>query len=218
MFKIKIFLFVSMAAVAVWSCAHGPVVTTWKATNTRHVKFNKILVAGIIQDTDLALSRQMEQEFVTELKSMGYNAVSKIDEFGPHGLANLQQEQTYQKLCSQGIDAVLTIALLDKKKEQQYVPARVKYYSSLYYYNRIWDYKKIKADLVNKPDSNAKNTRYLWECILFDLSTLQPLYTSQSRPFDAAVAATEAPAYAKKMITLLLKNKMLAKPEQVKAF
>src|SRR4051812_6534323 len=105
MIKIKTFLFLFIAAVAVWSCAHGPVVTTWRATNTRHVKFNKILVAGIVQDTNIALSRQMEQEFVTKLKSMGSNAVSKIDEFGPHGLANLQQEQTYQKLCGQGIDA-----------------------------------------------------------------------------------------------------------------
>lgn len=216
--NIKVFVSLLLSIFLVCGCAHRTVVTTWRATNTRYNKFNKILVAALVQDTGLTLRRQMEQQVVNDLKSMGYNAVSSISEFGAHGLANLQQEQTFLKLCSQGVDAVLTIALLDKGKEAQYVPARVKYYSSLYYYNRIWDYKKIEADLTNKPEMGQKNAQVLWECMLFDISKLQPLYTSQTRSFDAAVAATDADWYAKKMVNLLLKNKLLAKQPAVKAF
>lgn len=218
MINTRAFFLLFVAALAVFGCAHPHVVTTWKPVNTKHILLNKILVTGIVQDTNLALRRLMEQQFVTDLKSRGYNAVAATEEFGPGGLANLQQEQTYQKLCGQGIDAVLTIALLDKKKEQKYVPARVHYYSSLYYYNRVWDYKKIRADLQNQPDSNSKDTQYLWECILFDLSTLQPLYSAQTRSFDPALTTSEAQGYANRMVNLLLKEKLIAKPEPVKAF
>lgn len=211
----KTFLSLLVAVVLLCSCAHRSVVTTWRATNTRYVKFNRILVAALVQDTSLALRRQMEQQFVADLKGTGYNALSAMEAFGPHGLANLPQEETFQKLRSKGIDAVLTIALLDKRKETRYVPARVKYYSSLYYYNRIWDYKKIEADLANKPEGNAP---LLWECILFDLNNLQPLYTAQTRPFDATAVTTDAERYGKKMVSLLLKNKLLAKQLPVKAF
>jgi hypothetical protein len=218
MINTRAFFLLFVVALAVLGCAHRHVVTTWKPVNTKNVKLNKILVTGIVQDTNLALRQLMEQQFVTDLKSRGYNAVSSTEEFGPHGLANLQREQTYQKLCGQGIDAVLTIALLDKKKEQKYSPARVYYYSSLYYYNRIWDYKKIQADLQNQPDSNAKDTQYMWECILFDLSTLQPLYSAQTRSFDPALTTSQAQGYANRIVSELLKSKLIAKPEPVKAF
>ena len=52
------------------------------------------------------------------MKTNGLIAVSALDEFGTGGLANLAQEETYVKLCNKGIDAVITIALLDGKKEK----------------------------------------------------------------------------------------------------
>jgi hypothetical protein len=198
------------------ACSRHELVTTWKVPNSTLGKFSKIVVIGLVQDTSLALRRQLEHYFVADLKKLGYHAVAAAEEFGPRGLANLHQEQTYQKLCGNGIDAVLTVALLDPKKEKRYTPPRVKYYSDLYYYNRIWDYRKIQADLAASRVAPNEPAHYIWEGILFDLATLQPLYAIQSQPLEPASIESNVPKYASGMVTLLLRKKILTRQKQPK--
>ena len=146
------------------SCNNSKIITSWKSTNVSR-DYKKIMVVGIIKDSGLALRTLMENHLVNDLKTKGYNAVSALNEFGPGGLSNLEMEETYIRLCNKGIDAVITIALIDRKKEKYYVPARVKYYSNLYYYNRIWNYHTIQADL-SSATSYAESTQYIWKKLL----------------------------------------------------
>jgi len=152
----------------------------------------------------------MEEHFVSELKTLGYNAVSSLEEFGAGGLQGLEQEETYVKLCNKGIDAVITIALLDKQKEHYYVPAKVKYYSSVYYYNRIWNYQKIQADPLSV-GADSVNTQLLWETILFDLTRLTPVYSAQTKPFDPALEGAMAHTYGEMLVAGMVKSKTLFK-------
>src|SRR6185503_7557372 len=130
---------------------------------------NKIMVVGIIKDGNDSFRAHAETILVKSLNELGYNTVSALQEFGPKGLSNLGEADTYIKLCNNGIDAVLTFALLDKMKQTKYRPAKVSAGTSHYYYNRIWNYPKMQADL-SEPESPHGN--YLWESILFDLNTL----------------------------------------------
>ena len=167
------------------------------------------MVVGIIKDTGNSLREQMESHLVNDLKSIGYNAVSALNEFGENGLKGLEQEQTYVQLCNKGIDAVITIALLDSKKEKYYVPARVKYYSNLYYYNRIWNYNTIQADIMAIKTSYEESTQFLWESIFFDLETLSPVYTVQTKTFDPVSLDAMSHEYGRLIIKDMLKKKML---------
>jgi hypothetical protein len=206
--------------VFLFSCSRRTVITTWKASTisfSNPYAFDKILVTGMVQDTTLAMRRQMERYFADGLKQLGYNAVAYTDEFGPRGLLRLHQEQMYQKLSGNGIDVVLTIALIDTKKEKQDMPARMKYYSNLYYYNRIWNYQKIQAAPLSRTDASEKSGPVVWECVLFDLVTLQPLYAIQSRSVPGAFTEKEAQHYAAEMITLLVKKKVLAQQPAITA-
>ena len=203
------------------NCSSSKVITTWKESgNPRYYK--KILVIGIIKDSSISLRKQMEKHLADDLKIAGYNAVPALEEFGKGGLENLEQEETYTKLCSEGIDAVITIALLDRKKEKFYVPAQVKYYSNLYYYNRIWNYNSIQADLTSSKDSYEESTQYLWETILFDLQTLSPVYTVQTKTFDPSSLREMGHEHGKLIVSKMLKDKILSsdhpKPETPKVF
>jgi hypothetical protein len=124
-------------------------------------------------------------------------------------LTSLEQEETYIKLCNRGIDAVITIALLDRRKEKVYVPGRVKYYSNLYYYNRIWNYNVIEADLLTAKGEYEESTQYLWETILFDLQTLSPVYTVQTKSFDPLSLNLMAHEHGKMIVARMIKNKIL---------
>ncbi len=117
---------------------------------------------------------------------------------------------------------MITIALLDRKKEKYYVPARVKYYSNLYYYNRIWNYNTIQADMGLISGGYEEVPSFLWESIFFDLETLSPIYSVKTKTFDPVSLNAMSHEYGKLIIKDMLKKKMLLpeapKTEQLKVF
>ena len=137
------------------------------------------MVAAIVNSTDTALRKDVEEHFKQTLESMGYVTVSAFAEFGLSGLNDLGQEDTYITLCNKGIDAILTVAIMDKEKMTNAGPHMSYAQPVKYYYNRIWHYKQLQAqEPIADSDSVVK---YAWEMILFDLSTLQPHYIAQTK-------------------------------------
>ena len=203
--------FLVLVTVLTFSCTSSHTVTAWKAPNSTTRPYKKIMVVGIVKDSSMAIRQQMETHLVDDLNDNGLVAVSALKVFGKGGLGQLEQEQTYVKLCNLGIDAVITIALVDKEKEKIYVPNRVKYYSSLFYYNRIWNYDIIQADISGK-GSYEESNRYLWETILFDLQTLSPVYTVQTKSFDPSSLSLMAHEHGKMILAAMQKNKILIRP------
>src|SRR6185503_4255275 len=176
---------------------------------------NKIMVVGIIKDGNDSFRAHAETILVKSLNELGYNTVSALQEFGPKGLSNLGEADTYIRLCNNGIDAILTFALLDKAKQTKYRPGRLSANTSLYYYTRIWNYKKMQADLSGTEPHNGK---YVWESILFDLNTLEPLYVVQTRPFEPG--REKQTDFIYQIIARMRKDKMLIKQDipQAKPF
>lgn len=131
--------------------------------------YNKIIVIAITgQDS---LRTLLEEQFVDKLKALGYQSESSASYFGIDGLNSLGEEAIYLKFCDEGVDAILTIipvlskdALLLNQTDQLTVNS--------YYYNRIWQYPKLRAD--------PENSGVIWETVLFDLPTLSPHYSGQN--------------------------------------
>lgn len=82
------------------------------------------MVAGIIRDTDRSLRAAMEQHLADDLRSRGYTAFSCLERHGPGRFRGMAETEAARLLKADGVDAVLTIVLLDKKKEQHYLPPR----------------------------------------------------------------------------------------------
>jgi hypothetical protein len=104
------------------------ITTSWKASNIQPRQYNKIMVLGLINIPDRTLREKMEEHIAGDLRELGYNAVCSCDEFDPKAFENMNEKQALDKLSNSGIDAVLTVVLLDKTKERYYVPERI-YYS-----------------------------------------------------------------------------------------
>ena len=168
------------------------------------------MTVGVIKDDNDSIRISIEKSVATDLKSIGYDAVSALDQFGPKGLANLDQQETYLKLCNQGIDAVILVALIDKTKEAQFRTRRSFTYSDTYYYNRIWNYKNIQADLRDK--NSTPKSDYFWEAILFNLSTLEAECTIQSTSFSLS-GNYIAGQFEKQIVKKMLSEKILAKQD-----
>ena len=116
-------------AIVAWillaGCSTSRITSSWKAENIQPKEYNKILVLGLVNDPDRSLREKMEEHLVGDLKALGYNAVCSCDEFNPKAFENMSEKQALDKLNNSGIDAVLTIVLLNKSKEGYYVPGRI---------------------------------------------------------------------------------------------
>ncbi|WP_432328501.1 hypothetical protein ACRQ5D_04775 [Mucilaginibacter sp. P25] len=81
----------------------------------------------------------MENHMAGDLKARGYNAVASMQEYGPKAFDKMDEQTAMSKIKNDGIDAVITIVMLDKEKEKSYVPGHIYYYSPYsYYYNHFW--------------------------------------------------------------------------------
>ena len=178
-------------------CSSPRITATWKTEPVLSERYFRILVIAIVPEADTILRKKIETEVTRSLSSYGYYAISAISTFGPGGLAVGNQEDTYLKLCDSGIDAVMTFALVPENETQN--SGRSQYlHPNSYYYNRMWNYKKMQTGLnYSKP-----GTKYFWETIMFDLLTLQAIGMVRTLPF---------PDYQNNKITIELTDLILKK-------
>lgn len=162
---------------------------------------------AITRQDNIALRKQIEDDITTDLSQMGYQAISALDEYGAKGLSASGEEDTYIKLYNNGIDAVFTIALIDKSKETYEQQRKNFRYPAKYYYNRIWNYQKIQPDSSIAVD--PINSEYFWESILFDLKTLEPQTTIQTGSFTPDLTESKSREFQKKIIRKMVKEKIL---------
>ena len=190
-------------------CTTSKITTSWKAENTVPQKYNKILVLGLIRDADRTLQENMENHFVGDLKELGYNAVSSLKEYGPKAFDKMDEEAALSKLKNSGVDAVITIVLLDKEKERKYVPGNMYYSPYGYYYNRFWGYRSTLYRRIYEPEYYVTNTKYFWESNLYDMSTQKLVYSVQTQSFDPANLESMGHEYGQLIVKDMVKQNVL---------
>ena len=193
------------------SCSSTKITSEWKAPNATAVKYNKIMVVGIIREADRTIRERMEDHLVGDLKALGYNAYSSMEQYGPKSFQGMTEEQVNEKLRKDGIDAVMTIVLLDKQREKYYVPGRVVYSPYNTYHNRFWGYYRSIHARIEMPGYYDVSTKYFWESNLYDLTNQKLLYSVQTQSFDPVSVDALAHEYGKKIIESMIKNNVLIK-------
>jgi hypothetical protein len=206
--KIKNILLIGLVTVVVFSCSQSIVSTTWKNDSSSGDNYDRIMVVAIMGEDSDSLRMATEKYFTLELRNLGYNAVGAYNEFGHGGLKNLTEEATYLSLCNKGVDAVITIALVDQSKNKEYHGEESFQKSNIYYYQRIWNYRNLQPDSIPVTE---KVSPYFCESILFNLRTLEAECVVQSRLLHTITGKSLPPDLEKKMIKKMLKERVLKK-------
>jgi len=199
-----VFLFISSG------CGTTSYITSsWKAENVQPKKYNKIVVLGLIRESDRSLREKMEEHLVGDLKDLGYNAVCSCDEYNPKAFENMSEEQAISKLLNSGVEAVLTIVLLDKTRERYYLPGRVQYSPYSIYYDRFWRYSRTMYDRIYSDGYYTIDTKYFWESNFYDLGANQLLYSAQSQSFDPSSKETLGHEYGQMIVKNIVQKNIL---------
>lgn len=188
--------------IAVISCNTTKITTSWQAPGATAKKYNKIMVTGLINEPDRSIREKMENHLADDLRSLGYNVVTALTEYGPKAFENLGEKAVLQKLKSSNVDAVLTIVLLDKEKERSYQPV----YSVQ---GNFWGYYGRYYYRLRESGYYVVNTKYYWESNFYDLDKGELLYSVQTNTFDPASSESLGHEYGKLIVKDMLSKKLL---------
>ncbi len=174
------------------------------------------MVVSIVKEEHDSLRTVMEQQLTVRLNELGNPTVTYEQEFGHNRLKGLGEKNTYLELCDKGIDAILTVSLIDlSKKAYQKKNSINEKYPAAFYYDRIWNYRKLQEDTAGQEPLNDR--RYVWEAILFDLGSLQPQYVWQTTEFSPGDIIKESIELPQWIIHRMLKEKIIKKQPPVPA-
>ncbi|MGG9961514.1 hypothetical protein [Ferruginibacter sp. SUN106] len=198
-------------AIVMLGCSSSKITSSWKAPDATNKKFNKVMVVGLIKESDRTLREKMEQHMIGDLKELGYNAVSAYEVYGPKAFNNLDENAVVEKLKNSNVDAVVTIVLLNKEKENFYKAGGMMFTPYASRYNRFWGYYTTLYDRIYSPGYYAPTTKYFWESNFYDLTTKELLYSVQTQSFDPASSESLAHEYGKMIVANMVKKSVLLK-------
>jgi len=101
--------------------------------------------------------------------------------------------------------------LLDKSKEQYYVPAHRESLPRSVYYRRFGGYYTTVYDRIYTPGYYVTDTRYFWVSNLFDMGSKDLLYSVQTESFDPNSSESLAHEYGKLIVENMVKKHVLVK-------
>lgn len=211
-----VFTFLTTIGIISISCRSTFITSSWasqESVETNQVK--KIIVVGIINDNDRRIREHMESHLVGDLIHLGYNAISSLQEFGPKAFEKKTEAAILQQLRDAGTDAVVTISLLDKTKEQAYVTAGNRLIPYATRYNNFWDYYNTYSDRIFNPGYYSIGNKYLFESSMYILSRGEKglVFSAQSEAFDPDTVDRMAHSYGKTIVQEMKKKGVVVKRE-----
>ena len=210
--KASRYLFTFAAAIIILSCRSTKITSSWKLGNAETKSYHNIMVWAILPEKDSTLRRQVETHLVNDLIGKGYHALGSLEVYRAKAYEKLNSKEIVDEFKSTGVDAVITMVLLDKIKEEKYYPGGIfnpainpngrfdRYYSSVY-------------EKILTPGYYLSTTDYFWEANLFDVSEDKMTYSVHTKSFDPA--STESLAHENGLLILkdMVKQKIIKNPE-----
>jgi hypothetical protein len=166
------------------------------------------MVWGLLTQKDSSIRRQMESHLVNDLISKGYHAVSSTDVYKAKAYSKLTATEILEEFKNTGIDAVITIALLNKEKEEKYYPGGYQNVP-LNNYGDLNKYSTTIYERVFTPGYYITSTTYFWESSFFELPGAAITYSVRTRSFDPLTTETLAHENGMQIIKDMVKKKLI---------
>ncbi len=190
-------------------CSSSKITSYWKDTTVVSKEYKKIMVLGLIRESDRSLQQNMENHLVGDLQIIGYNAISALQYYGPKSFEKIEEQAAIEKIKNTGVDAVITIVLLDKKKERKYIPGNIYYSPYSYYYNHFWGYRSTLYNRIHETGYYVTDTKYFWESNLYDIETQKLIYSVQTQSFEPSSSEIMGHEYGQMIVKNMINNTIL---------
>ncbi len=201
-----------LSIALLFSCQTSKITYKWTDENVAPKKYTKILVLGVFKDNDHELQSKMEHHIVGDLNDLGYSAFSASEIYPPNSFINSDTTKAIEAINKKGFDAVLTVVLLNKQKEKNYVPAKTEYVAP--YHDQFDRYYSGMYNRIYTEGYYTTETKLFWETNFYDHATKKLIYSSQTRSFNPGSKESLAHYYGLLLVNSLVKSRVLIKPDE----
>jgi hypothetical protein len=195
------------------ACTSNTQITgAWKSPALEQGKTTeKILVTAM---TSRANARErVESDLAKALQQKGYAAVKSIDIMPPSFTQGKEpdKEVLVNKIKGAGVDAILTVALIDKETDNRYVPGSYGYepIPRFEYYGRFWGYYNVWYPRLYSPGYYQEDKIYFLETNLYDAKSEELLWSAQSETYNPANLESFSREFATAVLDKMEKDNVL---------
>lgn len=182
-------------------------VGTWADDEYLSTNYDRVAVIGMVQRLDLR--RALERQTAQELRERGDEVSEGLEVFSlDFEPTEDNRDMMKEKLDAQGIDAVVTLGVLDIDEEQRYIPGSTGYRPRTYV-NPLFTYYSNTYNLVYNPGYYANSTEVFMESNLFDLDANKVIWSGQSRTYERQSVYGFADDFAATVVESMDESQML---------
>lgn len=204
----KLFLFVGTLLVA---CNSTHIISSWKADGANADKYDKILVIGMAGSRDTELRESIESSMVKRLQEKGLNAVTSWQQYGAKTFDKMSEEEAAKMVKSDGFDAVMELALLDKDKEKNYVPGTVSYSPYAVVRSHWYPGYRVFYNRIYSPGYFTTTTNYTLEANFYSTKADILEYTANAKSYSPGSKSALAGDFSKAVVEDMIKQGIITK-------
>jgi len=204
----KLFLFVSTLLIA---CNSAHIISSWKAEGANADKYDKILIIGMAGSRDTELRENIESSMVKRLQEKGLNAVTSWQQYGAKTFDKMSEEEAAKMVKSDGFDAVMEIALLDKDKEKNYVPGTVSYSPYAVARSHWYPGYRVFYNRIYTPGYFTTTTNYTLEANFYSTKADILEYTATAKSYSPGSESALAGDFSKTVVEDMIKQGIITK-------
>ena len=190
------------------TCSSTKIASSWKADDAKTKPYHNIMVWGMMPEKDSLMRKQVEVHLVNDLVSKGYHAVSSLEVYKEKAYKKLTAGEILSEFKQTGVDAVVTMVLLKKEKEEKYYPGGV-FNQPVNSSGNLDRYHTDIFDKVLTPGYYISTTNFYWEAVLFELVKEKPVYVVRTNSFDPASTERLAHENGELIIKDMMKKKII---------
>jgi hypothetical protein len=198
-------------------CASSTQITgSWKNPQPPSKKINSILVTAL---TDKANSRQtIETDLVNLIQNRGMKGIKSMDVLPPGFTTGKEPDRQLllDKIKGSNVDAILTVALINKETESRYVPGNYAYQpvTRFGYYGRFWGYYTTWYPTLYAPGYYTDDRTYFLETNLYSVETEDLLWSAQSETYNPGSLLDFSKEYASAILKQMEIDGVITKRKQ----
>jgi hypothetical protein len=204
---IRFFSALVVAAAMLSACSTSTKLTgTWKADPAASYHFKNIAIIGIANNSDVR--KTVEDALEMDLDAKGFNTTGALMFLPPNATKeNISREIVIDFINANKFDAVITIGLVKKEENSEYIPGQ--YYYTPYYNAPFYDYYGIYGGYSYSPGYYVESTSYLLQTNLYSFPDGKILWSAQTTTVPLNEISQTAAALALTLTDALVKSNVM---------
>jgi hypothetical protein len=202
-----------LATVLISACSTSTKITgSWidPAATTQTKSIKSVFIASLSRKIEFRT--KLENALALEAQRRNVKAIKSSEFFTPEFYQKMpSKEELLSKIRQTGVQAILTVSLINKESETRYVPGTHNYspYMTYGWYGSFYNYYNYWYPQFNDPGYYVTDKTYFLETNLYDVQTEKLIWSGQSETINPGSIDAFVKNYPKVLVEQMIKDGLI---------